>query len=264
MTAIKNARPALVTRNPGQDVKQPISYANARQIQAESIRTAVEALRVYPDQVMEVRAIDVPAKYGKPFVASGYFDDYEKLVHCALDLDARHAVGIYVTLNPVTPQLLGRAYTRIVERPQSSTADNVILQRVWLPFDVDPVRPAGVTAMPCQVEAAKKRTVELIDWLQEQLDRQPDYQAFSGNGFHVLCRLDLPNNEKTTEQVKNLIDKAADEFDDNVVQIDRTVFNASRIWKLCGTTARKGDEVPRLGMLHRRAELLSMEALRND
>ncbi len=34
------------------------------------------------------------------------------------------------------------------------------------------------------------------------------------------------------------------EFNTDKVTIDTTVFNPARIWKLYGTTARKGDAVP--------------------
>ncbi len=44
--------------------------------------------------------------------------------------------------------------------------------------------------------------------------------------------------------------------EDDRVSIDTTVGNAARIWKLYGTTARKGDEVYRLGRVHRTSRIL--------
>src|SRR5262245_20524373 len=103
------ARPAVATRGPGQVPTQPPSYQIATNKQAAQIRAAVDAMRVDENQVVELRAIDVPAKYGQPVIVSGLFDDYAKLVECALQLDKRRAGGIYLTINPVNPQLLGRA-----------------------------------------------------------------------------------------------------------------------------------------------------------
>lgn len=257
------ARPAVATRDTGQVLKQMPSYLTNTKKQAAQIRTAIDALRVCPDQVIELRAIDVPAKYGQPAIVSGLFDDYVKLVECALQLDQRRAGGIYVTINPVNSQLLGRANNRIVERPKSTTSDHDIMRRMWLPFDIDPVRPSGISSTPAQIEAAKKRTGEVVDWLRDEIEQIPDRCAFSGNGYHVHYRINLPNNDESTKRIKDLIERTAERFDDNVVKIDRTVFNASRIMRLYGTTARKGDEVPQLGMLHRRAELLNVEVFKH-
>ena len=79
-----------------------------------------------------------------------------------------------------------------------------------------------------------------------------------GRGFGDPVRLliDLPNDQAAARFVKGVIDAAADRFDDDRVTVDRTVFNPARIWKLYGTIARKGDEVPKLGLVHRRAQIL--------
>jgi hypothetical protein len=67
----------------------------------------------------------------------------------------------------------------------------------------------------------------------------------SGNGGHLLFRLpDLPVNDKNRAFIKKTLEMLAARFNTDRVHVDTTCFNPARIWKLYGTTARKGDLVP--------------------
>jgi hypothetical protein len=68
--------------------------------------------------------------------------------------------------------------------------------------------------------------------------------AESGNGVHLLYRIDLPNDEASRDLVKDCLEALAARFDDSSVKIDRSVFNSARIIKLHGTVANKGDNLP--------------------
>lgn len=221
-----------------------------------AIRRAVDLLRVEPDQVIEVRAPNVPTRYGKPITVAGWFDDVARLASAAAQLEKDGAPAVYVTLNVINPALLARAFNRLVEHPSATTADSDVIRRVWLPFDFDPVRPAGISSSPDELSVAKATALATVQWLETALSDRPAIWAFSGNGYHALYRIDLPNDAESTAFVQNAINAAADRFDNERVKVDRTVFNAARIWKLYGTFARKGDEVPRLGRVYRRAEIL--------
>ena len=118
------------------------------------IRRAVEALA---GGVVEVRALADGATH------SGYFDDYERLA-CAVEaLDADPSVaGIYVTLNAVNPALLSRRANRIkmrLGRKDATTADADIIRRRWLPIDIDPIRPSGVSSTETEHDAADRKSV---------------------------------------------------------------------------------------------------------
>jgi hypothetical protein len=63
--------------------------------------------------------------------------------------------------------------------------------------------------------------------------------ADSGNGYHLLYRVDLPTNDD--QLVKRVLAALASRYNTNQVKIDEAVFNPSRIVKLYGTMARKGD-----------------------
>jgi hypothetical protein len=63
----------------------------------------------------------------------------------------------------------------------------------------------------------------------------------SGNGHHLYYVLpEISNDEESRKCFQVLLNSLASEFDNEVVKIDTTVFNASRITKVVGTIARKG------------------------
>ncbi|MEM6469418.1 MAG: AAA family ATPase [Planctomycetota bacterium] len=65
----------------------------------------------------------------------------------------------------------------------------------------------------------------------------------SGNGVHLLYHCDLPNDEESTDLARRFVNAVADRFTDEFVDVDRSVFNAARIIRVAGTTARKGSDV---------------------
>jgi hypothetical protein len=77
----------------------------------------------------------------------------------------------------------------------------------------------------------------------------------SGNGGHLLYRIDLPADDGGL--VQRCLEALAARFDDGTVTVDQKVFNPARIWKLYGTTAGKGDvEAAAIGRPHRMARIL--------
>lgn len=63
----------------------------------------------------------------------------------------------------------------------------------------------------------------------------------SGNGAHLLYRIDLPADDGGI--VQRCLEALAAAYDDDAVKVDRTVFNPARVVKLYGTRARKGDNM---------------------
>ena len=198
-------------------------------------------------QVVELRCLGT-----KRGTVSGYFDDLTKLWAAAKSLDGT-GVGVYATLNPVNPALLARAENRPVSYAKSTTSDTDILCRRWLPIDLDPVRPAGISSTDTEHEAALVRAGEIRTWLAEQGWPEP-ILADSGNGAHLLYRIDLPNDAESTKLVGDCLQAIALRFSDAVVDVDVTTKNPARIWKLYGTTACKWDSTP--DRPHRKAQIL--------
>lgn len=188
--------------------------------------------------VIELRAI---VKGGRKRVDAGYFDSdhWQELAEHAASLNASGA-AVYVTLNPVEPQLLGRYSNRMEAYAASTTIDKQILNRRWLLIDLDPVRPAGTSSTAFQLDAARIKALEVTGYLKGIGWPMPII-AESGNGYHLLFSINLRNNDNATSLIKNVLECLAARFDDQITNVDKTVFNASRVCKLHGTVSNKGD-----------------------
>jgi len=204
--------------------------------------------------VIELRALADHA------IHSGYFDDPGALAEKAANLDTLPDVaGVYVTLNPVDPALLSRRANRVkmnLGRKDLTTSDADILCRRWLPLDFDPVRPSGVSSTDGEHGAALARAAGVAAFLGREQGWPDPGIADSGNGAHLLYRIDLPNDTQATDLVKGCLAVLDTLFSDGVVSVDAANFNAARIWKLYGTTAKKGDSTP--DRPHRQARILSV------
>jgi hypothetical protein len=216
-----------------------------------------EWLRLFvgPGDVTEVRAVQFKQGYGRPCTVAGYFD-YEHLDAAAgeaLRLD-KNARGVYFVLNPVNPALLARICNRVRQVAEGeTTGDAHVLCRRWLPIDADPRRPSGISSS----DGEKARALDVIRTVRDHLAASgwpPPVLADSGNGYHLLYRVDLPADDGglTERALKSL----AARFDTAHVAIDQKVFNPARVWKLFGTTGRKGDSTPERP--HRRSRILEV------
>jgi len=204
---------------------------------------------VKPGEVLEVRMPKVYGKspaWGNDFakgVVSGYFDDHEAFCKAVKAADKAKHGGIYFTLQVIDPRLIGRAFNRLKPAEVTTSDQNVIKYR-WLPVDIDPVRPSGINSSDSELKAAMELRNHVARYVMAEHGFSKPIKAMSGNGGHLLFRLsDLSINEGKYFIYNTLIGLSK-EFDTDKVTIDTTVFNPARIWKLYGTTARKGDEVP--------------------
>jgi hypothetical protein len=203
-----------------------------------------------PNDVVEVR---IPkTRFG---VVSGYFDDHQALAMAILEADAHYrAPGVYYVLNRLDPALLGRAYNRLRERVEHTTADNNILRRRRLPVDLDPVRPAGISSSDEEHAAA----IERARIIAGDMAKEWGWPIIgdSGNGAHLLYDIDLSNDLDSLRFVSGALAELDRRYSDDMVKIDVTTANASRIWKAYGTVARKGDSIP--GRPHRLSRILEV------
>ena len=201
-----------------------------------------------PGDVAELRA------FKDRTITSGYFDNFEELAEQAAKLDSK-GFAVYVTLNPTEPALLARAHNRVKSHPKATTSDTNIIRRRWLPVDLDPVRPANVSSTDEEKQTAVHRAREIREHLGEQGWPEP-VLGDSGNGAHLLYKIDLPNDRENLELVKGVLGTLAFKFSDQAVSVDTSTANAARIWKLYGTTARKGDHTE--ARPHRRSRVLEI------
>jgi hypothetical protein len=198
-----------------------------------------------PDTVVELRALGHTTRPDGRFAETiaGYFN-YEHLdvmATRALELSP-HAAGVYFTFNSLNPDLLARCANRTkVAAKGFSAGDKDVVRRRWLLIDCDPRRLAGISATDAEKAAAKAKAAAVRKHLADAGWPAP-VVADSGNGFHLLYRIDLPPDDGGL--VERCLKALAARFGDDAVAIDVSVHNPSRITKCYGTLARKGDDLP--------------------
>jgi len=194
-----------------------------------------------PNAIVELRALFTR---GRKYVTSGYYDGDHRddLIREAARLN-KDGAAVYVTLNVIDPQLLGRYANRIEDRAAVTTSDANVIRRRWLLIDLDPVRPKDTSATEVQLAASKALGRECFKMLRGEGWPDP-VVAWSGNGVHLLYPIDLPNDPETTAIVKGALQGLAQRFNTDGVKLDQSGFNAGRIVKPYGTVANKGDHTP--------------------
>lgn len=223
-------------------------------MQVQSPDLIMKALRTFfePGDVFEVRVLDAVSP-GSTWThnESGYFeyDQIDVIPNC-LDNFVSYG-GVYITMNPVNPDLLARANNRLkAARSGESTSDSDILCRRWMLIDIDPERPAGISANEDEKAAALDKAIEIQEGLVSMGFPKP-IVVDSGNGMQLFYRIDLPADDE------NLVQrclKALEPCSNEKVHVDLSVHNAARICRVPGTWNRKGDNMNTRP--HRVAEVL--------
>lgn len=191
---------------------------------------------IHPGEVTEVR---IPCK---PTI-SGYFDDHGLFCKAVQGAEKQKKGNIYFTLQLIDHRLLGRACNRLAVLKQS-TSDKDVLAYRWLPLDFDPVRPSGISSSETELKSALALRDQIADEICREYELDSPIYANSGNGAHLLYPLpDLPA-KKYSEAIKGMLLELSSKYSNDRVTVDSKVFNPARIWKVYGTTARKGDALP--------------------
>lgn len=222
-------------------------------VNRNDVRAALSML-LAPGQVTEVRILEAEREYSNHVITlSGFFNDLDCLIDA---IDSVHAAsGIYVVLNPVHTDLLDRCANRLeMAKRGRSTSDVDIVARRWLLVDLDPERPSGVSATKGEHESARARAVTIAKVLAEDIGWPQPIVADSGNGFHLLYRVDLPTNDFGL--VRQVLGGLAWRFDDEAVRVDTSTANAAQLCKLYGTKACKGSDTAERP--HRMAHMLQV------
>ena len=118
-----------------------------------------------PDGVFEVRAPKARMTGYRSATAAGYFNTHNDTAIAMIGSLSGKAPGVYLTLNSVNPALLARAANRLNASAEQTTSDADILSRRWLLLDLDPVRPAGISASDAEREAAYALANTVRAWL---------------------------------------------------------------------------------------------------
>ena len=205
----------------------------------EDVRRTWDLL-IVPDAVVEVRMLrrDRPPLIGR-FTLSDAF------VSAVRQADHRPEIsGIYATLNPVRADAPWSGPLNRMRQGGQAARDADVVCRRWLLIDCDPQRPAKSNATVTERETAFAKAGEIGSTLR-QLGWPDPVQAASGNGSHLLYRIpEWPNTPHVTEYMQRILKTLAARFSDAQVDVDISVFNASRISKIYGTMPKKGQPLP--------------------
>lgn len=198
-------------------------------------------------EIIEMRILKATGKLnGLPIrnvTVNGYFDNHADFLTALNALKTLLFSGAYFSLQVIDPRLIGRAFNRL-KVSDVTTSDKDVLAYRWLPLDFDPVRPAGISSSDAELKAALELRDKVTPIIKERFGLPEPMLAMSGNGGHALFRLpDWPADAEHIAIMKNMLANISKEFSTLEVNIDTSVFNPARIWKLYGTAAHKGDAV---------------------
>lgn len=190
-------------------------------VDRSEIRRAM-GLLFSPGETHEIRCLSPGVGWRGSKVVSAA--DLDAAVAAVVDLDGT----LYYSLNPIEPT---------ARRASGKT----VVRRAWMLLDVDPAAPPDVSSTDAEKAKAAEVVTAAMDFLTS-LGWPPPLVIDSGNGWHLLYRIDLPNNKLAHQIVKECIYALADRCDTEHAKIDRAVHDPSRISKLPGSWARKGAD----------------------
>ena len=170
---------------------------------------------------------------------SGYYTDFHKLVEDVYPFNGIN--NIFVTLNQVKPDVMARSYNHLNAYSKITTTDGEIGKLTHFLLDIDAKRPAGVSATDAEKKEACKVAVDVKKFLVKEIGFCDCVVFDSGNGYHLIFAIDLPNNDEVKNLLRNALKVLDRMFSNDKAEVDVTTFNASRITKLYGTIACKGD-----------------------
>jgi hypothetical protein len=208
----------------------------------------------------EIRAFDphgVPSHYG--------YADEEQFVQAAIALN-RAGFTVYCVLNEIDEtffQKMCRNEEIIGSdgNPVSATQDEHIDRRKRMIIDVDPARfdENGKETSPLAPSTYKEQLrsyrvgMQIYRYLKASGFPEPLLGGMSGNGNALLYAINLPNTPANAKLMRDFLRALDHAFSTDEVGVDIRVSNPSRIYKVFGTTAYKGNESP--GRKHRLSKI---------
>jgi len=168
-------------------------------------------------------------------VAVGYFDNWDCALR-AIESEPSQYKAAYFTLNPINLPAAIPLNLQALTPSRNAAGASDIARRTWLLVDLDPLRPAGVNSSEVEKQAAREQADAVREYLRSR--NWPDPMLCdSGNGWHLLYRIDLPNSRDATEIVQSVLSRLHQLFP----MVDAGNFDAPRLCKLYGSWARKGE-----------------------
>ncbi len=177
-------------------------------------------------------------------IFSGYFYQLDPLIS-ELNKMSLEGSNVYITLHELHPGCEARIqFNKLVDTSTGkipTTSDGDVIGYKYIPIDLDPVRPAGISSSNEELEYAADMRKMIEAYMKSQGFRGY-IRAFSGNGYHLLYPYTAENvkDGSAEAEVKNYLKSLDEMFGDDFCHVDTGNFNPSRVFKLYGTLAQKG------------------------
>lgn len=216
----------------------------SKDLDLEEVKKTIKLLK-NDSELFEVRIIS-SNKFNN---YSGYFKNFETLepeLKKVMLKSKSDNFNAYITLNKIVEENYFKEQKNIFKKSNETTSDDAITDYSWILIDLDPIRRSKISSSYNE----KEKAFELLEVLKSNLKASGfgnPLLADSGNGYHLLYKVDFENNEENRDMVQQFLKLLDLMFSTKEVDIDTNVFNPSRITSLYGTLKRKGsnsDERP--------------------
>lgn len=178
----------------------------------KDVRTFYQHLGHSPDEFTEVRIID-PTRKTKAL--QKFVKSEDAFVKSIKRWSGKQQC--YAGLNP--------------RREKRGKAEHVSRVTAIL-LDIDAKHPKDEAATDKELAAAKKRLNKLTSWIKKQ-GYEPPFISMSGNGYHIIQKVDIKVDNRTQEQLRAYHHEVAGDLD--------STFDLPRIVKIPGTMSVKGE-----------------------
>jgi hypothetical protein len=209
-----------------------------------------KSMRIFmkKDSFIEVRILNT-----QKGTISGYFDNVENMLSAVKQYDGKY--NIFFSMNEPVKGVESRSVNRLKEYSRNTTTDSEIAVRRWILIDLDPVRPSGISSTDDELKQSEMLSTIIKECLSNAGFPEP-VTALSGNGYHLLYPIAMPNDKGSIQIIKSFLKYLDVTFSTETVKVDIANYNASRITKLYGTIACKGDNTQERP--HRRSRIISV------
>lgn len=214
----------------------------------EKIKQSIELLKPN-NELYEIRILQTSGKFKTTI--SGYFKGTKNLEKAFKTVDLRRA-NVFFTLQKVDDVCYAMEQHEQFLQVKDTTSDKDITDYEWLLVDVDPKRKSGVSSTDAELKNAEAISDRVAEFLENMGFYDP-IRAKSGNGCHLLYKIDLPKTDENEMLIKKCLQSLDYLFTNDTCEIDKSVYNPARICKLYGTMARKGADTE--NRPHRLSEL---------
>ncbi|HBH3656767.1 TPA: hypothetical protein ACP6IR_002001 [Clostridioides difficile] len=180
------------------------------------------------------------------------YDDEKLLLNDLEKYDGK--CNIYITLNPINSNL-DIEVSNTFKIGGKSISDKDIARYELILIDLDPIRKSKTSSTDEEHNDAKVMLEEIKAYLVS-MGVDGFIIASSGNGWHLLLRVNIDNNVDNVNTVKIFLKSLHSKFSNDKVKVDTSTYNPARLTRVYGTMTCKGTNTE--DRPHRRSAIIDM------